>query len=157
MTMKNVLLIFMLPGILVISHAQDKETYRFVDKSGEMEIEVPEYAQQHYLGEEFTKKFYALKEKYVYRPEASFNSPTPASITEKPSIYNSLKKLDKYYKKRLKKGMIQQEEVKASLSKALAAGYSIRYADTSDLEDILWKTKDIAEIEKIFIEKIVLN
>ncbi|MCG8388837.1 MAG: hypothetical protein MJA30_25015 [Cytophagales bacterium] len=155
--MKKISFIFMLSTILVVSHAQNKEMFRFVDKSGEMEIEVPEYAQQHYLGEEFTKKFYALKEKYVYRPEASFNSPTPASITEKPSIYNSLKKLDKYYKKQLKKGTVQQEEVRASLSKALAVGYSIRYADTSDLETILWKTKDIAEIEKIFTEKIVLN
>ena len=155
--MKKVLFTFLSFGICVACYAQDDGMFLFTDRSGEMEVEVPDYANQHYLGDEFTQKFYALKEKYVYRPEASFNSPTPASITEKPSIYNSLKKLDKYYKKQLRKGMIQEDKVKASLSKALAVGYSIRYADTSDLEEILWKTKDIAEIEKIFVEKIALN
>ena len=155
--MKKIFLTLLCLGALSTTYAQEETTFRFADKSGEMEVEVPEYATQHYLGDEFTQKFYALKEKYVYRPEASFNSPTPASITEKPSIYNSLKKLDKYYKKKLKKGMIKEEEVKAALTKALAVGYSVRYADTSDLEAVLWKTKDIVEIEKIFTQRVVLN
>ncbi len=154
--MKKVLLTIMLLAILGVSYGQEP-SFRFADKSGEMEVDVPEYASQHYLGQEFTQKFYALKEKYVYKPQASFNSPNPASITEKPSIYNSLKKLDRYYKKQLKKGSLKEEEVKAALSKALAVGYSVRYADTEDLEKILWKTKDVAEIEKIFTKRIALN
>ncbi|TRX47152.1 hypothetical protein FNH22_30500 [Fulvivirga sp. M361] len=155
--MKNVIAIFMILGFVNTAIGQATDSFRFSDKSSNMEVEVPEYVGQHYLGQEFTKKFYAVKEQYVYTPEGTATTPYPASVTEKPSIYNSLKKLDKYYKKQLKKGHANEQEVKENLSKVLAVGYSIRYENTTTLEKMLWKTKDITEIEKIFTKKIVLN
>lgn len=155
--MKNVLTIFVISCAMGVSFGQGTDSFSFKDKSNGIEVEVPEYVAEHYLGEEFTQKFYALKEKYVYKPEATVTTPYPASVTEKPSIYNSMKKLDKYYKKQLKKGNVNEEEVKKNLSKVLAVGFSIRYEDTTTLEKMLWKTKDITEIEEIFTKKIVLN
>ena len=153
--MKKILLLVI--GIVVCGVSFSQGTFNFRDRSDEMETEVPEYASDHYLGDQFTQKFYALKEKYVWKPLASPTTPNPASVTEKPSIYNSLKKLDRYYKKQLKKGNASEDEVRENLSKAVAVCYSVRYAETEELEKILWKTKDVNEIEEIFTEKVTLN
>ncbi|MEM7110420.1 MAG: hypothetical protein AAF519_19485 [Bacteroidota bacterium] len=141
---------------IIASYAQES-TFSYRDRSDEMEIEVPDYASKHYLGEAFTEKFYAVREKYLWKPLPTATSPNPSFVTEKPSIYNSLRKLDRFYKKQLKKGNASPEEVKKNLEKAVAVCYSVRYEETEAWEKVLWKTKDITEIEKIFTERVVLN
>ena len=153
--MKKVLLLVI--GAFACGVSFSQGTFSFRDRSDEMVMEVPEYASDHYLGETFTQKFYALKEKYVWKPLATPTTPNPASVTEKPSIYNSLKKLDRHYKKQLKKGNASEDEIRENLAKAVAVCYSVRYEQTDELEKILWKTKDVSEIEKIFTEKVTLN
>lgn len=155
--MKRVLLIMISVLVYGTSLAQEQNLFKFRDKSDEMTAKVPDYVTDHYLGPKFTEKFYALKEKYVWKPSATATSPNPAQVVEKPSIYNSLKKLDRYYKKQWKKGNTSEDEIRKNLSRAVAVCYSVRYEDTGDLEKVLWKTKDISEIEKIFTEQIALN
>ncbi|MEM6361143.1 MAG: hypothetical protein AAF149_23585 [Bacteroidota bacterium] len=155
--MKKALLVMISIFAYNLSFAQEQNSFKFRDKSDEMTTEVPEYVSKHYLGNPFTEKFYVLKEQYVWKPLESSGTPNPVPVTEKPSIYNSLKKLDRYYKKQLKKGNLSEDEVRENLEKALAVCYSVRHQETKDLEKVLWKTKDINEIEKIFTEQIALN
>ncbi len=152
---------FLLATLLVFGvavFAQTEEEYEFFDRTDEMEeVEVPSYEKKHYLGEEFTKMFFALKEQYVYIPEKTSINMSPSPTTEKPAIYNSVKKLDKHYKKMLKKGKMSKEDVKEKLSKVVSVCYSIRHEDTAALEKMLWSMKDVAKLEALFTEKIVLN
>lgn len=148
-----VMLVF---GVAVF--AQTEEEFEFFDRTDEMEeVEVPSYEKKHYLGEEFTKMFFALKEQYVYLPEKSSINMDPSPTTEKPAIYNSVKKLDRHYKKMIKKGKMSKEDVKAKLAKVVSVCYSIRHEDTAALEKMLWSMKDVAKLETLFTEKIVLN
>lgn len=138
--------------------AQTEDEFEFLDRSDEIEeVEVPSYEKKHYLGDEFTKMFFALKEKYVYIPEQTSINRDPSPTTEKPAIYNSVKKLDRHYKKMLKKGKLSKEEVTERLSLVVSVGYSIRHEDTAVLEKMLWRIKDVEELESIFTKKIVLN
>lgn len=138
--------------------AQTEEEFEYVDRTDEIEeVEVPAYEKKHYLGEEFTKMFFALKEQYVYIPEQSSINRDPSPTTEKPVIYNSVKKLDRHYKKMLKKGKMSKEDIKEKLSRVVSVGYSIRYEDTEALEKMLWNIKDMTKLETLFTEKIVLN
>jgi len=152
---------FLLTALLffgVAAFAQTEEEYEFLDLSEEIEeVEVPRYEKKHYLGEKFTKMFFALKEQYVYTPEKTSINMDPSPTTEKPAIYNSVKRMDKYYRRLLKKGKISKEEVIKKLSTIVAVGYSIRYEETQTLEDMLWKMKDPTKLEALFTEKIVLN
>lgn len=155
--MKSILLSLCLFSLSSIAYSQEEEQFKFSDKSDEMKVDLPDYVSDHYLGRPFTEKFYALREKYVWKPSATATTPNPALVTEKPAIYNSLRKLDKYYKKGLNKGLLSKEDIEKNLAKAVAVCYSVRYQETESLEKVLWKTKDVAEIEKISTEKIVLN
>lgn len=142
----------------VIVYAQTEEEFEFFDRSDEMEeVDVPSYEKKHYLGAEFTKMFFALKEQYVYIPEKTSINMDPSPTTEKPAIYNSVKKLDRHYKKLLKKGKISKEEAMEKLTRIVSVGYSIRYEDTAVLEDMLWNIKDVEKLAALFTEKIVLN
>lgn len=138
--------------------AQTEDEFEFLDRSDEIEeVEVPSYEKKHYLGDEFTKMFFALKEQYVYIPEKTSINRDPSPTTEKPAIYNSVKKLDRHYKKMLKKGKLSKEEVTERLSRVVSVGYSIRHEDTAVLEKMLWGIKDVEELESVFTKKIVLN
>ena len=152
---------FLLAFMLVFAaaaFAQTEEEFEFLDLSDEIEdVEVPPYEKKHYLGDKFTKMFFALKEQYVYIPEKSAINMDPSPTTEKPAIYNSVKKLDKHYRKLLKKGKITKDEVIKKLETIVAVGYSIRHEDTQKLEAMLWKMKDVSKLESLFTEKIVLN
>lgn len=152
---------FLLATMLVFGaaiYAQTEEEFEYLDRSDEIEeVEVPSYEKKHYLGDKFTKMFFAVKEQYVYVPEKTAINMDPSPTTEKPAIYNSLKKLDKHYKKMLKKGKMSKEDVISKLTTVFAVGYSIRYADTQVLEEMLWSIKDVEQLEAIFTKKIVLN
>ena len=152
---------FLLAVMLVFgatAFAQTEDEFEFQDRREEIEeVEVPRYEKKHYLGDKFTQMYVALKEQYVYTPEKSPVNMDPSPTTEKPAIYNSVKKLDRHYKKLLKKGKISKEDAIAKLTTIYAVGYSIRYADTEKLEKMLWGIKDVEKLESVFTEKIILN
>lgn len=152
---------FLLAAMLVFGaalFAQTEEEFEYPDRSDEIEeVEVPRFEKKHYLGAQFTKLFFALKEQYVYTPEKTAINMDPSPTTEKPAIYNSVKKLDRHYKKMLKKGKMSKEDVMKKLQTIVSVGYSLRYADTENLEKMLWSIKDVNQLEALFTEKIVLN
>lgn len=156
--MRKFYLLAAMLAFVVTVFAQTEEEFEFFDRTDEMEeVEVPSYEKKHYLGEEFTKMFFALKEQYVYIPEKTSINMAPSPTTEKPAIYNSVKKLDRHYKKMLRKGKMSKEDVKEKLTRVISVGYSIRHGDTATLEKMMWSIKDIAKLEALFTEKIVLN
>ena len=156
--MRKFFLMVTMLAFAAVAYAQTEEEYEFVDLSDEIEdVEVPPYEKKHYLGDKFTKMFFALKEQYFYIPEKTSINMDPSPTTEKPSIYNSIKKMDKHYRKMLKKGKMSKEEVIEKLETIVAVGYSIRYEETKNLEKMLWKMKDVSQLEALFTEKIILN
>ncbi|MCE7996016.1 MAG: hypothetical protein HEP71_28815 [Roseivirga sp.] len=156
--MRKFYLLAVMLAFAVTVVAQTEDEFEFLDRSDEIEeVEVPSYEKKHYLGAEFTKMFFALKEQYVYIPEQTSINRDPSPTTEKPAIYNSVKKLDRHYKKMLKKGKMSKEEVTERLSRVVSVVYSIRHENTAVLEKMLWGVKDVEELESIFTKKIVLN
>lgn len=112
---------------------------------------------KHYLGTEIAKKFELIKSTYTWKEEGTPNSPTSKTIVEKPAIYYSLKKLDKYYKKAIKKGSITEEEAKNELTKALDIALFIRYQETDAFESKLRELKEEADIALLYTKKVKLE
>ncbi|MGD1842208.1 MAG: hypothetical protein ACFB0B_15120 [Thermonemataceae bacterium] len=67
-----------------------------------------------------------------------------------------MKKLNKFYKKDIKKGAMSEEEAREKLNKSLDIAVSIRYQDTSEFESELKGVKERAAIESLF-EKVTLE
>ena len=64
--MRKFFLMVTMLAFAAVAYAQTEEEYEFVDLSDEIEdVEVPPYEKKHYLGDKFTKMFFALKEQYV--------------------------------------------------------------------------------------------
>lgn len=104
----------------------------------------------HYLGKDVAAGLALLKENYTFVPEPSPMNLNPASVVEKPYIYNAVKKMGSYYKKQVKKNGMPKEEAIDKFKDIMNIAMTIRHLETGAFEETLRKTKDPAGIEAVF-------
>ena len=104
----------------------------------------------HPLGDYIARKLYLLKKTYTYIERPTPTSPGQKTIVTKPSIYNSLQKLNRHYKKQVKNGTISEEEARMKLNQYLDVAISIFIENTESFEDELRKAKKPDEISEVF-------
>ncbi len=104
----------------------------------------------HPLGDNIARKLYLLKETYTYIEHPTPTSPGEKTIITKPSIYNSLQKLNRYYKKQVKDGDMTEEEARMKLGQYLDIAISVFIENTESFEDELRKAKKPDEISEVF-------
>ena len=109
----------------------------------------------HYLGHEMAVKFYRLKETYTYLESGSDANPVSKTVVSKPNIYYSLKKLNTYYKKQLKRGEIDSSSAVKQLGLHFDIGFAIYEQNTSDLESALKGAKKPEQILDVFAQVIL--
>lgn len=83
-------------------------------------------------------------------------SPGDKVIVRKPTIYYDIRKLNKYYKKELKKGNIEEPAAIEQMSEILDKCFVIFDQDTEQFEEYLKGLKHAEEIVAAF-DKIVLE
>ncbi len=105
---------------------------------------------RHTFGKSFSERMLLFSQAYTYRDEATPLNPAPALSIEKLAIYNSVKKLNAYYKKGVKKGSIDERVAKEQLKKVLDIALCVRYQDTIKFEEALNNAKGIKAISAIF-------
>lgn len=104
----------------------------------------------HFLGKDVATGLSVLKSNFTFVPEPSPMNLNPASVVEKPYIYNSIKKMAGYYKKQVKKNGMPKEEAMEKLKDLMNISMTIRHLSTRDFEETLRKTKAPVDIEKVF-------
>lgn len=105
---------------------------------------------KHPFGRAYSEKMLLLSQAYTYQEEPTPLNPAPALNIEKLAIYNSVKKLNAYYKKSAKKGNMGEGEAKEKLQKVLDIALCIRYQDTIKFEEALNKAKGTEAIAAIY-------
>lgn len=108
------------------------------------------------LGPEIAKKAFILKQTYTYIEKGSPTSPGDKTIVRKPTIYYSVLKLSKYYKKAIKKGNLDKKEATERYKVVLDRAFSIFDQNTTDFEVYLKSLKNPEDIEEAF-HSIVLD
>jgi len=111
---------------------------------------------EHFLGNEIARKLRLFEDSYTYMQESDV-SQLSTTVVEKPSIYYSVKKMEKFYKKAIKAGTITVEDATAQFDHILKIALNIRHQETDNLEDILWKVKEPIEIATLYQNNIQLN
>jgi hypothetical protein len=104
----------------------------------------------HALGSEVARKMLLLQETYTYMERGTLMAPGDKTIVKKPDIYYSVKKLNNYYKKAVKKGTIDEKQAAKNLTSAVDKSYSIFYEDTKKFEEYLRAQKNPEDIQKAF-------
>ncbi len=151
----NVLATFILALVFSV-RSTSAQSYMFRYDGKEQEEVQETNIKKHLLGEEIGLKMQLLKESYTYK-EFNSISRSEMTITEKPSIYNSVKKVSKHLCKGVKKGTIEVKVAQKQLNHIITIALNIRYQDTQQLESELWSTKGIDLITRVFEDKIVMN
>jgi hypothetical protein len=104
----------------------------------------------HVLGSDVARKMLLLQETYTYVERGTLMAPGDKTIIKKPDIYYSVKKLNTYYKKAVKKGIVDQQQAAKNLTSAVDKSYSIFYEDTQQFEEYLRSKKKPEDIQKAF-------
>ena len=106
---------------------------------------------QHFLGDRIARKLYATQKVYVRRHTATVGFTDNTMEIYKPAIYNSVMKLDSYFKKAVRRQEINEQTATAELSKCLDAAFVAYYEEeTGELEKALKKAKSPEEILTVF-------
>lgn len=96
------------------------------------------------------QRFQAIQQTYTYTTPVAPGNPGLKTLIHKPAIYNSVMKLEKYYKKQLKNGMLSEEVINRALLKAYDVALVAFYNNTDEFEKQLKSTKQITSISNIF-------
>lgn len=145
---------FILTLVSLGCYAQDSYYFEYQEKE-QTELNFPS-TKRHFLGDEIARKMQLLKQSYTYQTETMMTNVLNTSI-EKPSIYYSVSKINKYLKKEVKKGGISENDAKSIMENVLNIALNIRYQDTQDFEKELWDIKDPSEITDLYSNRVELG
>jgi hypothetical protein len=137
-----------LPGETEKMVAYDFDVYDIVP--GEMKKVTTELAGTHFLGDQIAKKIYILEDLYSYTEPISPGNSATKTLYRKPVIYFSVKKIEKYLKKSLKKGEITMEDATARFNRVLDIAINIKNKNTDKLEEALNSANDASDLLLIY-------
>ena len=143
-------------GFVIVGQLSAQNLYRFDYQGSEFNDISANYVKKHFLGSDIANKMQVLKETYTYVTINELNQAETTTI-EKPSIFSSVKKADKFVKKQMKSGALTEEEARTVMDKILLVAINIRHQNTEDLEQELWKMKDPKQITSLFVDRIAMN
>ena len=133
-------------------NAISTEKYLFESRPDllEYEQENSSLVVEHFLGKEVAVRMFVLKNAYTFRPEPSPMDPSPPLDIEKNAIYNSVKKVNSYLKKGIKKGQFTAAEAAKKLCKVIDIAVQIRHQETMDFEGALREAKKAEQIDAVY-------
>ncbi len=109
------------------------------------------FEEEHFLGGNLTRKWNTFNYNYtrIFDVKAGFSG--SAVEIQKPSIYNAVIKVNNYYKKAYKKGLLDKAEIESKLSHILDCANVIYFEDTNDeFENAIKSAKSILDIIHMF-------
>jgi hypothetical protein len=116
-----------------------------------------EDAGDHFLGDAIARKVYLLNSVYCYREPVAPGTTATKIIFRKPEIYNSVKKIERFLKKKVKSGEISDESARNQYNKVLDVAINIMDVNTDTFESRLKSTNGPAELLGVFLNEVKLN
>ncbi len=158
---KKIFLTFLSLGFTYLTLAQSDDSELFYFRAIEDKIS-PEVlsgvpVSSHFFGDAIAKKLEVLRQDYVRVLPGTALQPAPSSVVDKPAIYYSVKKLEKYYKKAVKKGEIVKNEAAKELEDVIDIAIFIRKQSTGKLELELDRLNDVSQIKSIYSERVEIT
>ncbi|WP_258104464.1 hypothetical protein [Marinoscillum sp. MHG1-6] len=155
--MKRILLLLLLGSFSIQVRAQDIYEFDYIEDKLDLSILDDSFNYSHFMGETIGKKLELLKLSYTWQEDPTPTSPTALTVVEKPMIYNNIKKIERYYKKAIKKGEISEEQAANEFEGIIDIALFVRYQKTDQLESRLESIKEEREMVQLFTNNIQLN
>lgn len=140
----------------VVSYGQQSFVFRnTLDQATQVQLDYS-LSGNHFLGEEIANKTYLLKKIYTHIEKGTPMSPVDKVIVKKPTIYYSVRKLERHFRKEMRKDNITEEQAREKLNRVLDICISIYDQDTDEFEDYLKKQRKPEDILAAY-DKVVLD
>jgi hypothetical protein len=117
----------------------------------------PELYGTHFLGDEIAKKMYLLDKTYVFETELAPGNPATTTTIRKPLIYKSVKKIEAYLKKSLRKKELSTAQATDQFNKVLEVAINIIYQGTDSFENQLRILENPADLLDLYTKRVHLN
>lgn len=95
------------------------------------------YMRKHKLGQDIARLLHILEEEFTYVAEPEPGSFSGRLIVEKPLIYNSIYKLEKYFRTGVRKGRISEDIAKESFADYVRYSLVMLNRDSGSFETAL--------------------
>ncbi len=116
----------------------DHELKYIEDQFDEIDLSL---VRKHKLGEEVALYLHLLDQEYTYVTEAAPGSFSGRMVIQKPTIYNSINRIDKYFRKQIRKGLATEEQARNELIRTAEIALILLHKDSSEFEKALEKSK----------------
>jgi len=137
-----------------------KSTFEFMSMSQAQYLEniTEDMAGDHFLGIEIAKKMYLFNDHYSYKVAIAPGNSATKTIYRKPEIYSSVKKIERYLKQSVKKGIMNSNVACNEYDKVLNVALNILDEDTGKFEARLKSASENAsELLKIYLYEVKLE
>lgn len=142
--------VIVLLAVLAYIPAQTQEPTEFVFDVNPGALDISDFDGQQIksnpMGNEVATKLSLLQSRFTYTEEGTPTSPTNRTIIIKPTIYNSVLKLNRYYKKQVKKGTKELGPATSEFLKYIDLALILYAERTEEFEDYLNKAGSAEEI-----------
>lgn len=155
MVLRVFTLVFLLVSLAKLSLAQEKFEFDYQERELD-EVVNPTFVKKSILGEDVANKMQLLREAYTYK-EMNGITKTETTVIDKTSIFNTTKKVVKYFEKAAKKGSVDLTEATQKAETVIDIALNIRFQNTYYLEEALWKVKEPEAIYDYYTNKILLD
>jgi hypothetical protein len=125
--------------------------------SAQLENITEEMAGNHEFGLLIAKKLYLLDERYVSEVAVVPGNPQTRTVIKKPAIYESVKKVEKYLRRSVKKGGMPLNIAISDLNKVLDVALSVSVSETGNFEKELQSIDNVEEKIALFTERVYLK
>lgn len=123
---------------------------------GEIPVAKRTFSEEHYLGGDVTEKWNTFLANYTHEYSVSVGLSNSGYEFVKPSIYNAVKRANKYVKKALKSKAMTKAEAVNTMSHILDCANVICFEDdTKKIEDAAKQAKTGEDVVRLF-EKVEL-
>ncbi len=105
----------------------------------------------HFLGDTVARKMHVVKSLYLKKSSVTVGFGNTHVEIIKPYIFNSLTKLERYYKKAVRKEQLQAEDAAEEFALFLDHAVAIFYStESAAFEEVLARAKDSEELISLF-------
>lgn len=151
-----ILALFLLSAISI--NAQDNATaFIFNTYIEPIDITDVKASSSHELGDSIACKLHIIENTFLIRYETKVGLSSSELEVQKSDLLESVEKLNKYYRKAVKKGNMPQYEASRMLSRYMDIAYTLFYEESSQFEKALSKAKTPEEIIALYNRVQLMN
>lgn len=128
----------------------DFEVYNFIPE--ELKKVTIEMAGTHFLGDEIAKKIYLFEDAYTYKVAIAPGNPATRTMFRKQTMYNSVRKIEKFLKKSLKNHTFTLDEAMVKFNKVLDVAITTKGVNTQKFEDTIKSNNNSQDLLALFTQ-----